>query len=98
MKWNPNVYLSQNVLDTTVATEASTSTLLCNNAFSAPGNIPASSSYVENNSVDTDKAVGWTMQNVMIVNALNTYNEDILVKEAGLMDVCLGQASSTNFY
>ena len=90
MKWNPNVIYNQHVLDATVADAASTTTLLCDNAFSAPGNLPSTSSYTENNSVDTDLAVGWSMQNVMLTNALTSNNDDALDKYTELMDFCLG--------
>ena len=58
MLWNPNVLNELNVAETTVADEASTNTLLCDDAFA--DTLPGTSEFTDNSSTATEFVVGWS--------------------------------------
>ena len=80
-----------------MATEALTTSLLCDSGWSADSNIPATSSMTDNDSVDIDGFVGFSMNNVLWGNALTSSNDDVVIEYSDLADFCLSSTDSNNF-
>jgi len=67
--WNRDVLYKTNVDDSKVASETSTTTLLCGNK-GWPATLPNTVSYAESSAFDDGYHVGYSMDNVVIYNAL----------------------------
>lgn len=72
--WNPDVLGTTNIAASNTDTESATDDLLCDQAWSA--SIPSTSQLTDNDSVDIDTFVGFSMENVIISNALTSGDED----------------------
>ena len=90
--WNPNVLNVDNVDESTIIDEASTTSLLCDQTFSSSANMISDYSYTETGSFDIDTIVGFTMDNVMISNAVDYASRDALEQMSDYMDFCLAYA------
>jgi len=93
--WNPDVLNVKNVADSTIASEDSTKSLLCDQGWSA--SIPNTSHLADNDSVDIDTFVGFSMDNVIIANALTSGDKDAVIAYVSNMDDCLTSTDSNNF-
>lgn len=75
--WNKDVLRKTNVSSDKALTAASTSTLLCNYQFSKSstlGSLTNKINYSEATAWTDDQIVGFSMDNVVIYNALTTSN------------------------
>ena len=81
-----------NVDESTIVDEASTTSLLCDQTFSSSANMPGDYSYTETGTFDIDTIVGFTMDNVMISNAVDYASRDALEQMSDYMDFCLAYA------
>ena len=71
-KWNPNVLNTQHVLDSTVVTDATTSTLLCATAWATT--VPSTSTLTVTAGT-FNSVVGFSMDNVMITSAAGSRDQ-----------------------
>lgn len=83
-----------NVDESTITDEATTETLLCDQTFSAT--LPAASAYTETGTFDIDTIVGFTMDNVLISNAVDYASRDALEQMSSYMDFCLAYADEND--
>jgi len=72
--WNPDVLSTQNVASSNTNSASATTSLLCDQSWSAT--LPDSSDLDENEPVAIDSFVGFSMENVIIANALTSGDED----------------------
>lgn len=77
--WNVDVLHKQNVGDDKVADKTKTTALLCNASGFASSTLPSTTGYKENESFSDGSIVGFSMDNVVIYNALTDSNTDVMI-------------------
>lgn len=71
--------------------------MLCDDEWSADSNLPATSSMTDNDSVNIDGFVGFSMNNVLWANAVTSSEKDAVLEYDVDMDFCLSSTDSNNF-
>lgn len=84
-----------NVADSKVASIDAVTSLLCDKTWSTSAKLPTGTSYTEASAFTDDLIVGYSMDNVAILNALSSVNTDAVAENVKYMDQCMLSATSS---
>ena len=96
MLWNPDVLHQMYVDEAALTDAATTSDFMCDRYLSRSENLPETSYFDNISSFNDEDIVGFSMDNVIIVNALTDDNTDALQTYSSQMDQCLLSVSDDN--